>query len=384
MSKKNAVLVILAALSLGCLFVDPAWAQKKYPVGAFWPMTGPQAYYGRVMSHGALTGIDQINAEGGVEGHKLELIITDFKNVEVNLAVTGVQKMISIDRIPVVLASFSATSLGVQPICERAKVLMINGGAYSPNLVNKPYLHTIRMAQHQMVPPGLKFYWKQGIRKLAVLYISDPAGEVPAKQYIEPIWKKMGGTIVAMEPHQPGLTDFSAFMARIKAANPDALYDISTGQDQAYVVKGAREMGMKIPIVVPDWNPADFNPIVGDLGENVYVVSDFFDRESTDPKTVKFVKGYEEKWKEPADFYAANYYDAVYHIVPELIRRVVKSGGNPLDGEQLEKAIWTDPTFQTVYGGTLKLNRDGSVDKPVVVFKLEGGKLKVMEKVAVE
>jgi branched-chain amino acid transport system substrate-binding protein len=372
------------AILLGALLGTPAFAEKKYPIGAFWPMTGPQAYYGRVMSHGALTAIEHINGAGGVEGYSLDLIITDFKNVDVNLAVTGVQKMISIDKIPVVLASFSATSLGAQPICERARVLMINGGAYSPKLVEKPFLHTIRMAQHQMVPPMLKFFWKQGIRKLAVMYISDPAGELPAKNYIEPLWKKMGGTIVAMEPHQPGLTDYSAYLARIKAAGPDALYDISTGQDQAYIVKGAREMGMKIPIVVPDWNPADFNPIIGDLGTDVYVVSDFFDRESTDPKTVKFVKAYEEKWKEQADFYAANYYDAVHFIIPELMRRVVKQGGNPMDGEQLEKAIWTNPTFQTVYGGTLKLNKDGSVNKPVVVFKLEQGKLKPVERFEAE
>ena len=110
---------------------------------------------------------------------------------------------------------------------------------------------------------------------------------MPAKQYIEPIWKKMGGTIVAMEPHQPGLTDYSAYLARIKAGSPDAIYDISTGQDQAYIVKGAREMGMKIPIVVPDWNPTDFNPIAGETSENAYVASDFFDRESTEAKTRK-------------------------------------------------------------------------------------------------
>ncbi len=375
---------VIFLVVLSCSFSHNAVAQKTYPIGAFWPMTGPQAYYGRVMSHGALTGIDQINEAGGVEGYQFKLIIADYKNVDVNLAVTGVQKMISIDKIPIVMASFSAPTLGVQPICARAKVVMINGGAYSPKLVEKPYLHTIRMAQHQTVPPTLKFLWKQGVKKLGVIFISDPAGEMPAKQYIEPIWKKMGGTIVAMEPHQPGLTDYSAYLARIKAGNPDAIYDISTGQDQAYIVKGAREMGMKIPIVVPDWNPTDFNPIAGETSENAYVASDFFDRESTDAKTVKFVAAYEKKWNEKADFYSANYYDVAYHILPELMRRVIKKGGNPLDGEQLEKAIWTNPTFETVYGGNMKLNQDGTVNKPLVIFKIVGGQLKIVEKVKAE
>jgi len=384
MTSRKKHLFFITVLILSCMFTAEGFTEKTFPIGAYWPMTGPQAYYGRVMSRGALTAIDKINEAGGVEGYKFKLFITDFKNVDVNLTVTGVRKMISIDKIPVVLASFSAPTLGVQPICARAKVVMINGGAYSPKLVNKPYLHTIRMAQHQMVPAGLKFLWGMGVRRLGVLFISDPAGEVPVRDFIKPMWKKMGGEIVAVEPHQPGLTDYSAYLARIKAGKPDAIYDISTGQDQAYIVKGAREMGMSIPMIVQDWNPKDFNPITGDTSKNVYVVSDFFDKESSDPITAKFVKAYQAKWKEKADFFAANYYDAVYHIVPALIKRVVSKGGNPLDGAKLEEAIWQDPNFKTVYGGTMKLNKDGSVVKPLVVFKVEGGELKVHKKISGE
>ena len=384
MKSRKKYFILLAVLILSCMFTVDAFAEKTFPIGAYWPMTGPQAYYGRVMSRGALTGVDQINAAGGVEGYNFKLVITDFKNVDVNLAVTGVRKMISIDKIPLVLASFSATTLGVQPICAKAKVVMINGGAYSPKLVNKPYLHTIRMAQHQIVPGGLKFLWDMGVRRLGVLFISDPAGEVPVREFVQPIWKKMGGEIVAVEPHQPGLTDYSVYLARIKAGKPDAIYDISTGQDQAYIVKETREMGMDIPMIIQDWNTKDFNPIAGETSKNVYVVSDFFDKDSTDPLTANFVKAYQEKWKETADFYAANYYDAVFNIAPALIKRVVSKGGNPLDGGELEKAIWQDPNFKTVYGGTMKLNKDGSVVKPLVVFKIEGGELKIYKKIAGE
>ena len=382
-SHKKAI-VFFAVFTLVLAFGYEAFAEKTFPIGAYWPMTGPQAYYGRVMSRGALSGIDKINAEGGVEGYDFKLIITDFKNVDVNLTVTGVRKMISIDKIPMVLASFSATTLGVQPICEKKHVVMINGGAYSPKLVDKPYLHTIRMAQHQMVPAGLKFLWDMGVRKLGVLFISDPAGEVPVEKFIKPMWKEMGGEIVAVEPHQPGLTDYSAYIARIKSGQPDAIYDISTGQDQAYIVKQVREMGMDIPMIVQDWNTKDFTPIVGETSKNVYVVSDYFDRKSTDTLTAEFVKAYEEKWKEEADFYSANYYDAVYNIAPELIRRVVKKGGDPMDGAQLEEAIWENPTFKTVYGGSMKLNKDGSVDKPLVVFRIEGDQLVIHKTIAAE
>jgi branched-chain amino acid transport system substrate-binding protein len=380
MKSRKSLLIFLAILvSLG--FFTWQAAAETFPIGAFWPMTGPQAYYGRVMSRGALTAIEQINAGGGVEKHNLDLIITDYKNVDVNLAVSGVRKMISVDKIPVVLASFSAPTLGVQPICARANVMMINGGASSPKLVNKPYLHNTRIPTHLTVQPMLSYLWKTGVRRLGVMYLSDPYGEIPAKDYIQPLWTKMGGTVIPMEPHQPGLTDFSAYLARIKSGNPDAIYDISTGQDTAYIVKGAREMGMNIPIAVADWS-ADYQAVAGKSSENVFVCVDFFDRESKLPETQKFVKDFETKWKEPTDFFSANYYDAIYNVIPELIRRVTKKGGSPLNGKELEEAIWSNPVFDTVYGGKMTFLKDGTVNKPMVIFKVINGNLTILERVS--
>jgi branched-chain amino acid transport system substrate-binding protein len=366
-------------LSLGVLCGGAA--AETFPIGAFWPMTGPQAYYGRVMSRGALTAMEQINGTGGVEKHKLDLIITDYKNVDVNLAVAGVRKMISVDKIPAVLASFSAPTLGVQPICARSHVMMINGGASSPKLVDKPYLHNTRIPTHLTVQPMLDYFWKTGVRRLGAIYLSDPYGEVPAKDYLQPLWTKMGGTVIAMEPHQPGLTDFSAYLARIKAGNPDAIYDISTGQDTAYIVKGAREMGLSIPIAVADWG-ADAQALAGNNSENVFVCVDFFDRESKNPESQLFVKDFETKWKEPTDFFSANFYDAVHNVIPELIRRVLKKGGNPMDGKELEDAMWTNPAFDTVYGGKMTFLKDGTVKKAMVIFKVINGKLIIIERVA--
>jgi branched-chain amino acid transport system substrate-binding protein len=378
---KYAKIFLVGVSVLACCLSAYEASAKSFPIGAFWPMTGPQAYYGRVMSRGALTAIDQINGAGGVEGYQFNLFITDYKNIDVNLCITGLRKMISVDKIPVVLASFSATTLASQPICVNAKVLMINGGAYSPKLVEKPFLHTIRLAQQQMLPPILKYFWDNGARRLGLIYLSDPSGEVPAKTTVIPMWTKWGGTIVAEEPHQPGLTDFSAYLTRIRAGKPDVIIDISTGQDMGYIVKGAREVGLTCPISVIEWTN-DVQAIAGDTSENVFTCVEFFDRESSYPLTKSFVKDFETKWKEPTDFYSANYYDAVKHIIPELIRRVVKKGGNPLNGGELEEAIWFNPTFESVYGGKMTLKRDGTVDKPAVIFKVVKGKLTQIKQVS--
>ena len=372
---------ILSILILACA-VSPGAYGETFPVGAFLPMTGAGAHIGRVMSQGALTAIDQINDEGGVKGYRFKLIITDFKNVDVNLAVTGLRKMIDVDKIPVVLAAYSPTTLACQPICAKAGVLMVNGGAYSPKLMDKPFLYTIRLAQNQMVPAMLKFLWDKGVRKIGLLYVSDPSAIVPVNDYIKPTWTKWGGKIVADEPHQSGITDLNANLARIKAGNPDAIVNYSTGESIAYGIKQAREMGMNMPIVISDWM-ANYQTITGKTSNKTFNCVDYFDVNNPDEYTQRFVKGYEKKWKDPVDFFAANYYDAVM-IFAELMKRVGAKGGNPMNGTQLEKAIWDNPSFKSVYGGELKLKKDGSVAKQMVIFEIVDGKQTVAQKVSGE
>lgn len=68
-------------------------------------------------------------------------------------------------------------------------------------------------------------------------------------------------------------------------------------------------------------------------------------------------------------------------IFAELIRRVVNKKGNPLNGGELEEAIWQNSSFDSVYGGKMTLKRDGSVEKPRVIFNVVKGKLTLVKKV---
>lgn len=372
--------ILWCMVSMAVLMWSGGAVCEPFPIGALFPMTGPQAYYGRLMSRGAQLAIDHLNAAGGVEGYSFKLVISDYKNVDTELAIGGAEKMVIMDRTPFMLVSFSAVILSVQPICEKARVLMINPGAYSPSLTNKPFLYNTKLIQSQMIPPMLRFLWDLGVRRIGVLFIANQAGEVPAREYVEPLWKKMGGTVAAMEAHPPGLTDFTPYLLKIKSAKADAIYDISTGQDQAYLVRNARGMGMDIPITVPDWG-TDYDEIAGEAGRNVYIPGDHFDTRSPDPAVQYFVKEYESRWNEPPDIFAANYYEAVYYLLPELIKRAVKAGKDPLSGSALEESIWVEPVFKTLYGDKLTIHRDGTCDKPMAVFQIVDGVKTVVQKV---
>jgi branched-chain amino acid transport system substrate-binding protein len=357
---------------------------KTFPVGAFLPVTGPMAIHGRMISQGARTAIDEINAAEGIEHYKLNLIMIDFREVNIELAVNGVRKMISIDKTPFLLGSFGGPILATQPIAAENHVLIVNGGGSSPALANKPYLHNLRMHLGLVIPHGLKYMWNQGYRKLAILSYNDPSGTVTRDEVVIPLWTKWGGKIVANEMNEVTTIDFSAQVSRIKAAAPDLVLNLQAGELSGYAVKGLREMGLKCPILNNEWSPAAQKVLGVELSKNVFVSVELFDRTDPHPLTQRFVKSYEKKWGEEPDFFgAANYYDAVY-VLAELIKRVVSKGGNPLDGAQLEAAFWDNQIFPSVYGGKMKLMKDGTVRKPTSLFQIIDGKLVLIERFKAE
>jgi len=58
----------------------------------------------------------------------------------------------------------------------------------------------------------------------------------------------------------------------------------------------------------------------------------------------------------------------------------VAKGGDPYDGSQLEKAIWDNPKFKSIYGGYIKFKKDGTCEKPVVLFEIQDGKPMIIKK----
>jgi len=115
-----------------------AAGEKTFPIGAFWPMTGPQAYYRRVMSRGSdRHRPDQWRRRGGrvqdePDHHRLQEYRCEFDR-------HGVRKMISVDKIPVVLSSFTVTNLASQPDLREGQSRDDQRGAWSPSWLTSPF-----------------------------------------------------------------------------------------------------------------------------------------------------------------------------------------------------------------------------------------------------
>jgi len=350
---------------------------KEFKFGAILAMTGSGSWYGMTMERGINIAINEINASGGAGGYKFACSVEDHKSGLTTPAQNAFRKLTSIDKVSAILSSFSAPTLSIMAMAKQRKVIVFNGGASSPKLINIPFLHNTRMLGNDIVPFTLQYLWDKGYRTMATIYANQTA-PISLNETGVKFWKKLGGKVVSQQMHETGATDFTSEASVIKAKNPDIIFCPSTGLDVGYVIKAIRKMGIKALICGTE-HSGDMEKVTGSASEGYLFASEFFDVNSDDPWTKRFVSTFEAKFNVKPDFYAANYYELTY-ILKDLVSRVVARGGNPFDGSQLEKAIWYNPKFRSIYGGYIKFKKNGTCEKPVVLFEIRNGKPVVIKK----
>lgn len=378
----------LAAVSVillvGPLILPPGLrAQATLKIGMILAMTGPGAFYGKVMSRGAQLAVTEINKAGGLGGYKLELVIEDHKSGDADAAVSAARKLMEVDKVPVILTSYSAPTLAIQPLAVEKKVLLLNGGGVGSQLVGKPALYNTRMLANQSAP--FLVQWavdRLKAKRVATLFWNDAAGQ-GVNGAIKDACQQLGCQVVAEEPHDIGAKSYSAQLARLRAARPDVLAVGSWGDDVGYILSQARAYGLTMPIVGVEWTP-NAQKIGGKAMEGYTLALDRFEP-GADPNTKAFVEAYKAAYNEAPELYAANYYEHVQFVLRALVKRVVDRGGDPtkpgvLLGE-MERAVGENFKFQSVYGGEMLLATNGTVVKPMGVYRVKDGELQLIARI---
>lgn len=375
-----------AAAATGKTFADifPGGAAAGQGVtfqdGMMLAMTGQGSFFGKVMSQGAQFAAKQIKANGGPD---FVINIADHESGLVPPAMAGMRRLTTQNKIKTLQTSYGAPSEAIIPLIQTSKVLSFNGGGSSPGQLSKDFLWMTRMLfAYDPTDGGLAWLAKEkpDAKKLALVGTNENGVEV-WKEKAPRIWPKLqsGGTIVATEIHDVGLTDFAPIIARVKAAGADAVFTVSFGDDLGYMVKQFREANYEGPIVGIEFTEQAAK-VAGASYDTYNFATDYFDVESKNPWTAMFVKEYTAEYGEAPEYYGSNYYEQVF-VIWELVRRVIAAGGDPQDTTLLQQALKDKPEFYSVYGGdestvgtmSFDLN-DHSISKPMGVFGVKGGK----------
>ena len=223
--------------------------EGSFRIGVMESLTGAGETYGTVASQSKQMAADEINAAGGVNGRKLELIIEDSQ-CSAKEAITAYNKLTDVDGVKIILGtSCSSAMLGAAPLAEADGIILFSGLASNPDISKAgDYIFRTQISDIQVGINTGDLLWADGIRTLATITEATDYAEGVRRTSVAQ-FEKRGGKVVAEERYASDITDFRTQLQKLFAANPDALHLAPQSEfASGTIIKQAREVGYEGPI----------------------------------------------------------------------------------------------------------------------------------------
>lgn len=224
--------------------VSPVRAQDV-TIGVVAELTGPGATYGLALRQGAEMAVRDVNAAGGIGGRTLRLVVVDGATNPARSAI-AMRRLVVGDVQMVVGGWGSAQVLANLEVAEQAGMPYIVVGATHPDITTRRNRWTFRVIQTDAVQAEVlaqAVLGRLGARRIAVVGDGNAYGVGSRDVFLQAL-ARAGVQPVAVHTFMPGDTDFSAPLARIKAAAPDVLAVFATVPAASRILNQAREAGI--------------------------------------------------------------------------------------------------------------------------------------------
>lgn len=241
---KHSVVGALALAALAC----PALAQGKIVIGVTGALTGPAAGTTAPPVDGLRIYVDRINAGGGINGRKIDLVLQDDQG-QPSRAAANAKKLVTQDQVQLlILSSLSSTFAPVVAETRRAKVPLLFMGAVCPKEVY-PKADPLQFCttayaggyDSRATLSFIKETAKEPVRiGFSAMAIPLSRGEM---EFAQSEAKKMGMTPVDMEVIPPPTPDYTPFATKLKEANPNWVFSWAPWVTQIKTFEALRRLG---------------------------------------------------------------------------------------------------------------------------------------------
>jgi branched-chain amino acid transport system substrate-binding protein len=370
------LLSILLIPAVGCKKAPTADQADEIVVGEFGSLTGNTASFGQSSHKGVQMAFDEQNADGGVLGKKLRLVLEDDQS-KAGEAATVVRRMISRENLVAILGEVaSSRSLEAAPIAQQNKIPMISPSSTNPK-VTEVGDHIFRVCFIDPFQGAVlaKFMLARGWKKAAILMDVRQDYAVGLNEFFKDYYRKNGGTVVSEQSYSSGDKDFRAQLTSIRATQPEAILVAGYYNEAGLIASQARQLGLHVPLLGGDgWDSPSLVEVGGEAMEGNFF-SNHFSAEDKSPAVQNFLARFREKYSEDPDAMAALGYDAAM-----ILFDAMKRAGTTEEGA-LCRAIASTKDFPGVTG-SITLDDKRNAKKPAVILQVEGGKFRYVETVS--
>jgi len=335
-----------AAFAASLALTMAAQAQETVKIGLILPFSGPFADAGAQLERGVNLYIQKHGDT--VAGKKIEIIRKDTGGPAPDVAKRLAQELVVRDGVDI-LAGFALTpeALGAADVATQAKKLMVVMNAATSVVTEKsPYIVRTSVTTPQVNSALGTWAAENGIKQAYTL-VADYGPGIDAAKAFTAAFEAAGGKVIGADKTPVQNPDFSAFVQRVKDANPEAVFVfIPGGAQPAALGKALAERGLTPPAVkVMGQGELTHPEALVSMGDNANgIITTFhYTLERDDPLNKEYVAGYTaaNNGREP-DLFSIGGYDGMH-----LIYETLKKTNGDTDGDKLVEAAkgmsWTSP-----------------------------------------
>jgi branched-chain amino acid transport system substrate-binding protein len=340
----TATLVVIVLMALTGCTGNVVKEQETFKIGFSGALTGSNAALGNSNQKGVAMAVQELNANGGINGLKVEVLYLDDK-FEGKETLTNYQKFVNMDKVDVVLTTTYEGSLAVANFADSDEVVVINTIDTSEELAQLSeynfavgiYDEGIGHSVAEFIPKGAK---------VGIIYCnSDPFTELVKNSFVEK-FQALGGKITKIESYEAQDADFKTQLIKLQELEHIALIGFDEG---GLIIKQAKELGIKAKFVGIDTTSSDlFMTNSQGAAEGMHFT--FWEAKDNN-KVELFLAKYEEKYGNSPEqmLFTATGYDTVM-LVAEAMKL----------NKPLKDALYEIKDFEGL-SGSLTMDEDGIV-----------------------
>ncbi|MBY4130200.1 ABC transporter substrate-binding protein [Rhodococcus fascians] len=297
---------------MGLVLPDPA-PTASIRVGIMMSKSGPGAIYSVGVEHMAELAIEEINADGGVNGRPLEAMVVDDATDSAQAGIEAA-RMVRAGCRAIFASTTSLSFLAATAAVHGSDVLMVQpvineGGAESDTVVRfgeRPIAQIGALAEPMMNAAGGRrwflvghqYSWSYGAHTAARAVLADRSGTVVG-EYLTPM----------------GTTDFTAAIEQIEASGADIVMSSLNGSDEVafqrqYATAGMRDASMMLSLVMDESTHAH----IGEAGsDGIWTALGYFENmgELDNKSLVSHYRDRYGRWAPPITALSESVYEAI-------------------------------------------------------------------------
>lgn len=341
-------------------------------IGVNLELSGKVAGYGTQEKAGIELAADQINKDGGILGKKVKLVIKDNKS-DNNEAATASANLATNDGVVAIIGpATSGASKAVIPNITKAQVPFITPSGTDDSVTmnnGKVQSYVFRSSfQDSFQGKVLASYAQDKLASKKVAILGDNSSDY-AIGLTKAFKNAYKGNVVVQENFTSGDKDFQAVLTKIKNSDFDVLYVPGYYEEAGLIIKQAREMGIKQPILGADgFGDEKMIQLAGAANvTDVYYTGHFSSLAPANNTVQPFVEVFKAKYgSEPSTFNALAY-DAM-----NMIKKAIEEQKSA-DSAAITKGLASLKGFEGVTGN-ITIDKDHNPEKSAVVVKYTDGK----------